>query len=302
MSVSEVFASDFLVRVILRGLCVGVLVSLCSAVLGVSLVLKRYSMIGDGLSHVGFFGLALASCAGVGSLYSMEISIPVVILSAVLILRLSRNDGRINGDAACAVVSTGAVAVGTLLYNLTGGRSGDICSSLFGSASVFTISEKDMLLSLLLSAAVLVWFVLSFKVIFAVTFDETFARAAGVKTGFFGLTLSVLTGLTIVVGMKMMGSIMISALLIFPPLTAMRLTGNFRRTVLLSALISSLSFVVGYLLACWCSLSETLQPVQTGAAVVTVDLIVFCAVYGIAWLTGRIRQRKAGIDGARSAE
>lgn len=293
MTIAEVFASGFLVRVILRGLCVGILVSLCSAVLGVSLVLKRYSMIGDGLSHVGFFGLALASCAGVGSLYSMEISIPVVILSAVLILRLSRNDGRLNGDAACAVVSTGAVAVGTLLYNLTGGRSGDICSSLFGSSSVFTISGKDMILSLLLSAAVLVWFALSFKTIFAVTFDETFARAAGVKTGFFGLTLSVLTGLTIVVGMKMMGSIMISALLIFPPLTAMRLTGNFRRTVALSALISSLSFIVGYLAACWCSLSGTVQPVQTGAAVVTVDLIAFCAVYGIAWIVGRVRQKNA---------
>ena len=294
MSISEIFASAFLVRIILRGLLVGLLVSLCSAVLGVSLVLKRYSMIGDGLSHVGFFGLALASCAGVGSLYSMEISIPVVILSAVLILRLSRNDGRLNGDAACAVVSTGAVAVGTLLYNLTGGRSGDICSSLFGSSSIFTISEKDMILSLLLSAAVLVWFALSFKIIFAVTFDETFARAAGVKTGLFGLTLSVLTGLTIVVGMKMMGSIMISALLIFPPLTAMRLTGNFRRTVILSAVISCLSFVAGYLLACLCSLSETLQPVQTGAAVVTVDLAVFCAVYGIMALLGRIRQKKAG--------
>ncbi len=295
MTAADIFASDFLVRVILRGLAVGILVSLCSAVLGVSLVLKRYSMIGDGLSHVGFFGLALASCAGVGSLYSMEISIPVVILSAVLILRLSKNDGRLNGDAACAVVSTGAVAVGTLLYNLTGGRSGDICSSLFGSSSIFTISGKDMLLSLALSAAVLVWFVLSFKTIFAVTFDETFARAAGVKTGFFGLTLSVLTGLTIVVGMKMMGSIMISALLIFPPLTAMRLTGNFRRTVILSALISALSFVIGYLAACWCSLSESLQPVQTGAAVVTVDLIAFCAVYGAAGIAGRIRQKRAGI-------
>ena len=126
MTFGDVLASGFLVRIMLRGLVVGLLVSVCSAVLGVSLVLKRYSMIGDGLSHVGFFGLALASCAGVGSLYSMEISIPVVILSAVLILRLSRNDGRLNGDAACAVVSTGAVAVGTLMYNIAGGRSGDI--------------------------------------------------------------------------------------------------------------------------------------------------------------------------------
>ncbi len=294
MTLGDVFASGFLVRIMLRGLVVGLLVSVCSAVLGVSLVLKRYSMIGDGLSHVGFFGLALASCAGVGSLYSMEISIPVVILSAVLILRLSRNDGRLNGDAACAVVSTGAVAVGTLMYNVTGGRSGDICSSLFGASSIFTISEKDMFLSVLLSAAVLVWFVVSFKTIFAVTFDETFARAAGVKTGFFGLTLSVLTGLTIVVGMKMMGSIMISALLIFPPLTAMRLTGNFRRTVILSAVVSSASFTAGYLASCIISLSDRLPPVQTGAAVVTVNLVVFCTVYAVMWIAGRIRQRALG--------
>ena len=291
MNIGGVLLSGFLVRIILRGLVVGLLVSVCSAALGVSLVLKRYSMIGDGLSHVGFFGLALAACAGVGSLYSMEISIPVVILSAVLILRLSRNDGRLNGDAACAVVSTGAVAVGTLMYNIAGGRSGDICSSLFGASSVFTISEKDMILSVLLSAAVLLWFALSFKTIFAVTFDETFARAAGVKTRLFGLTLSVLTGLTIVVGMKMMGSIMISALLIFPPLTAMRLTGNFRRTVILSAVISSASFTVGYLLSCAVSLSDAVPPVQTGAAVVTVNLLVFCAVYAIAWGTGILRRK-----------
>lgn len=296
MTLYEIMTSDFLVRVILRGLAVGLLVSLCSAVLGVSLVLKRYSMIGDGLSHVGFFGLALASAAGVGSLYSMEISIPVVILSAVLILRLSRGNGRLNGDAACAVVSTGAVAVGTLLYNVTGGRSGDICSSLFGSSSVFTISGKDMILSLLLSAAVLAWFVLSFKTIFSVTFDETFARAAGVKTNLYGLTLSVLTGMTIVVGMKMMGSIMISALLIFPPLTAMRITGNFQRTVILSAVISAASFTVGYLVTCAVSLGETFAPIQTGAAVVTVNLLVFCAVYGIAWLRGRIRQKMTGMS------
>lgn len=296
MTLYEIMTSDFLVRVILRGLAVGLLVSLCSAVLGVSLVLKRYSMIGDGLSHVGFFGLALASAAGVGSLYSMEISIPVVILSAVLILRLSRGNGRLNGDAACAVVSTGAVAVGTLLYNVTGGRSGDICSSLFGSSSVFTISGKDMILSLLLSAAVLAWFVLNFKTIFSVTFDETFARAAGVKTNLYGLTLSVLTGMTIVVGMKMMGSIMISALLIFPPLTAMRITGNFRRTVILSAVISAASFTVGYFVTCAVSLGETFAPIQTGAAVVTVNLLVFCAVYGIAWLRGRIRQKMTGMS------
>ena len=287
MSLSEILASDFLIRVIIRALVVGVLVSLCASILGVSLVLKRYSMIGDGLSHVGFFGLALASAAGVSSVYSMEVSIPVVILAAVLILRLSRNDGRLSGDAACAVVSTGAVAVGTLLYNLTGGRSGDICSSLFGSASVITITDKDMVISIILSAVVIAWFVLTFKTIFAVTFDETFAHAAGVSTNLFGLSLSVLTGITIVVGMKMMGSIMISAILIFPALTAMRLTGNFKRTVLLSAVISVVCFLIGFLFACAFSL-------QTGAAVVTANLVAFCLVHACAAVVEKKRQRDVG--------
>ena len=268
MSIADILASEFLLRVVVRALIVGTLVSLCASVLGVSLVLKRHSMIGDGLSHVGYFGLALAACAGVSQTYSMEISVPVVILAAVLIFRLSRNEGKLNGDAACAVVSTGAVAIGTLLYNVTGGRSGDICSSLFGSASVVTISDKDMILSVILSAAVLVWFLICRKTIFAVSFDETFAGAAGVKTERLGLILAILTGVTIVVGMKMMGSIMISALIIFPSLTAMRLTKNFRVTVILSAILSVVCFIVGFLLACLFSL-------QTGAAVVAVELAVF---------------------------
>ena len=275
MSIAELFASEFLMRVVIRALVVGVLVSLCSSILGVSLVLKRYSMIGDGLSHVGFFGLAIAACAGAAANYSMEISIPIVILAAVLILRLSKNEGRMNGDAACAVVSTGAVAVGTLMYNFTGGRSGDICNSLFGSASVVTISDKDMVLSIVLSAVVLGWFLLCRKTIFSVTFDETFAGAAGVNTDVFGVILAVLTGITIVVGMKMMGSIMISALIIFPALTAMQLTKSFKWTVLLAALISVGCFIVGFFAACCFSL-------QTGAAVVTAELLCFCLAAGAA--------------------
>ncbi len=283
MSITEIFASEFLMRVVLRALVVGVLVSLCSSVLGVSLVLKRYSMIGDGLSHVGFFGLALASCAGVASTYSMEISIPIVILAAILILRLSKNEGRMNGDAACAVVSTGAVAVGTLMYNLTGGRSGDICNSLFGSASVITISNKDLVLSVILSAVVLGWSILCRKVIFSVTFDETFAGAVGLRTELFGTVLAVLTGVTIVVGMKMMGSIMISALIIFPALTAMRLTKSFGTTVVISAVVSVVSFLVGFFAACIFSL-------QTGAAVVAAELLCFIIVCAVTEASSRIRR------------
>lgn len=285
MSIADIFASEFLVKVVFRALVVGILVSLCSSILGVSLVLKRYSMIGDGLSHVGFFGLAVAACAGVGATYSLEISVPIVIIAAVLILRLSRSNGRMNGDAACAVVSTGTVAVGTLIYNFTGGKSGDICNSLFGSASVITISNKDMLISAVLSFIVLVWFIVFSKIIFSVTFDETFAGAAGIRTELFNTTLAVLTGVTITVGMKMMGAIMISALIIFPSLTAMRLTKSFKVTVILSALISVVCFVSGFFAACCLSL-------QTGAAVVTVELAVFALVCAATAIISKIRMKK----------
>lgn len=290
MSIAEIFASEFLIRVVVRALVVGVLVSLCSSILGVSLVLKRYSMIGDGLSHVGFFALALAACAGVSATYSMELAIPIVVLAAVLILRLSKNEGRLNGDSACAVVSTGAVAVGTLMYNFTGGKSGDICASLFGSASIVTISDKDMVISMILSAVVIAWFVLCAKTIFSVTFDETFAHAAGVSTNLFGILLSVLTGITIVVGMKMMGSIMISALIIFPALTAMRITKSFKLTVILSAGISVVCFIVGFFAACIWSL-------QTGAAVVTVELICFALVCAVSAVASKIRNKRLSAQG-----
>lgn len=287
MQLTEIFASEFLMRVVVRAMVVGVLVSLCASVLGVSLVLTRYSMIGDGLSHVGFFALALSAAAGVSAAYSMEVSVPIVILAAVLILRLSKRDGRLNGDSACAIVSTGAVAVGTLMYNFTGGKSGDICNSLFGSASVVTISDKDMVLSVILSVVVLVWFMLCSKIIFAVTFDETFAHAAGIKTDIFSVLLAVLTGVTIVVGMKMMGSIMISALIIFPALTAMRLTKSFRLTVIFSAVISVVCFVAGFLTACVFSL-------QTGAAVVTAELLCFVVVSAVSAIVSEMKKRARG--------
>lgn len=288
MSISELFSSEFLVKVVLRAMIVGILVSLCASVLGVSLVLKRYSMIGDGLSHVGFFALALATVSGVGATYSIEVSVPIVILAAVLIMRLSKNDGKLNGDAACAVVSTGAVAVGTLIYNFTGGRSGDICNSLFGSASIITISDKDMVISVVLSVCVIGWFIVFSKLIFASTFDETFASAAGVKTNLFGLMLAFLTGITIVVGMKMMGSIMISALIIFPALTAMRVTKSFKLTVILSAVISVVCFIVGFFMACVFSL-------QTGAAVVTTEVICFGAVTAVSGAVGRIKMKRTSL-------
>lgn len=274
MSIAEILQTPYITGIVVRSLVVGLLTSLCAALLGVTLVLKRYSMIGDGLSHVGFFALALSTAAGVSAAWSMEASIPVVVLAAVLILRLSRAR-HIEGDAACAIVSTGAVAVGTILNNLMGVRSADVCSSLFGSASIVTLSAKDMWLSVALTVAVLVWYLCFARRIFAVTFDESFARAAGCRTGSMQLVLAVFTGLTIVVGMKMMGSIMISALILFPPMAAMQLCGSFRSTVLAAAGISAVSFLIGFFIACALSL-------QTGATVVAVQLAAFllCAALG----------------------
>ena len=275
MSIQELFATPFLASILVRSLLVGLLTSLCAALLGVTLVLKRDSMIGDGLSHVGFFALALSTAAGVSAAWSMEASIPIVVLAAVLILRLSRSR-HIEGDAACAIVSTGAVAVGTIMNNVMGVKSADVCSSLFGSASIVTLSGKDMALSVALTIAVLVWYFCFARRIFAVTFDESFARAAGCKTGTMQLVLAIFTGLTIVVGMKMMGAIMISALILFPPMAAMQICGSFRRTVATAAAIAMASFLIGFTLACALSL-------QTGATVVTVQLGVFlaCAAIGV---------------------
>ena len=275
MSIQELFATPFLASILVRSLLVGLLTSLCASLLGVTLVLKRYSMIGDGLSHVGFFALALSTAAGVSAAWSMEASIPIVVLAAVLILRLSRSR-HIEGDAACAIVATGAVAVGTIMNNVMGVKSADVCSSLFGSASIVTLSGKDMALSVALTIAVLVWYFCFARRIFAVTFDESFARAAGCKTGTMQLVLAIFTGLTIVVGMKMMGAIMISALILFPPMAAMQICGSFRRTVATAAAIAVASFLIGFTLACALSL-------QTGATVVTVQLGVFlaCAAIGV---------------------
>ena len=270
MTFTEILSSPFLTALVGKSLVVGILVSLCASLLGVSLVLKRYSMIGDGLSHVGFFALALAAAAGVSGTHSLEASLPIVILAAVLILRLSRSE-KINGDAACAIVSTGAVAIGTLINNLTGTGSADVCSSLFGSASIVTLSDKDMGISIVLSAVVLLWYAIFARQIFAVTFDESFARSAGCPTERINIALAILTGVTIVLGMKMMGALMISALILFPPMTAMRLFGNFRSVVISSAVISILCFLVGFFLACWFGL-------QTGAMVVTVNVLVFALV------------------------
>jgi zinc transport system permease protein len=250
---------------LLRALVVGLLVSLCSALLGVSLVLKRYSMIGDGLSHVGFGALALATAFNWAPL---AVSIPVTVIAAFLLLRLSES-GRIKGDAAIALISASAVAIGVFVISMTTGMNTDVDNYLFGS--VLALSEADLILSVALSLAVLLLFILFYNRIFAITFDETFARATGTRAEVYNTLLAALIALTIVVGMRMMGALLISSLIIFPALSAMRLCRRFKTVTICAALISVVCFFSGLMVS-------YLFAAPTGASVVLMNLAVFLAL------------------------
>lgn len=245
-----------------RALIVGVLVSLCAALLGVSLVLKRYSMIGDGLSHVGFGALAIASAL---NLAPLAVAVPTVIVAAVLLLRLSRNS-RVKGDAAIAIISSSALAIGVISVSLTTGMNTEVSSYMFGS--ILSLSRSDAVLSVLLSAAVLLLFVLFYPRIFAVTFDENFSRATGIRTGVYNTLLAVLTAVTVVLGMRMMGALLISSLIIFPALSAMRLCRSFKAVILSAAIISVLCFLAGVM-------ASYFLETPTGASIVVANLLVF---------------------------
>jgi zinc transport system permease protein len=259
-TLAEMFSYAFLVRAVV----VGLMVALCSALLGVSLVLKRYSMIGDGLSHVGFGSLAVATALHAAPL---AVSIPVVVLAAFLLLRVSENS-KIRGDAAIALISTSALAVGVLVISMTTGMNTDVCNYLFGS--ILAMSKADVYLSVALSAAVLALFVLFYNRIFAVTFDESFARACGVNAGAYNALIALLTALTIVLGMRMMGALLITSLIIFPALTSMRLCKKFKNVVVCSAVVSVVCFFAGVVLS-------YLYATPTGASVVAVNIAAFAA-------------------------
>ena len=247
---------------ILRALIVGVLVSLCASLLGVSLVLKRYSMIGDGLSHVGFGAIAVATAFNWAP---MEFTIPVVIIAAFLLLRFSENSS-IKGDSAIAIISTGALAFGILVASMTTGMNTDINSYLFGSILAMTLN--DVLLSVVLSAVVIVLFVLFYNKIFAVTFDETFSNATGIRANVYNMLIAILTAITIVLGMRMMGALLISSLIIFPALTSMRVCKHFKTVVIVSAVISIICFLLGLIISYFFS-------TPTGATVVVINIGIF---------------------------
>jgi len=254
----EMFSYTFITRALL----VGMIVSLCAALLGVSLVLKRYSMIGDGLSHVGFGALAVAMVLGAAPL---AFTIPVVVLAALLLLRLSETS-KIKGDAAIGMIATAALAIGVMVLSLARNANADISGYLFGS--ILVMSKDDVTISLWLGGAVLVLFVLFYRRIFTVTFDEAFARATGLNAGLYNTLIAVLTAVTIVLGMRLMGAMLISSLVIFPALTAMRICKSFRAVTLTAAAVSLVSFFIGM------SVSYLLST-PAGASVVLVNAVMF---------------------------
>jgi zinc transport system permease protein len=259
-----------------RALLVGVMVALCAALLGVNLVLKRYSMIGDGLSHVGFGALAIATAFGAAPLM---VAIPVVIAAAFLLLRLGERS-KIKGDAAIALISTGSLAVGVMTISLTIGMNVDVCNYMFGS--ILAMSKSDVTLSIALSAVVVALYLLFYGQIFAVTFDEGFARATGVKAGLYNMLLALLTAVTVVVGMRLMGALLISSLVIFPALTSMRLMRSYRSVIVCAAILSVICFVIGMTVS-------YLAATPAGASVVAVNMLAFGIFSGIAFVRERRR-------------
>ncbi|MBQ6637723.1 MAG: metal ABC transporter permease [Lachnospiraceae bacterium] len=259
---------------------VSTLIALCSSLLGVTLVLKRFSFIGDGLSHVAFGAIAIASVFNLTN--EMLLVLPLTVISAILLLRTGQN-ARIKGDAAIAMISVGALAIGYLLMNLfakSSNLSGDVCSTLFGSTALLTLSEKDVIICGVLSAVVVVIFVLFYNKILAVTFDENFAKAVGTNTEGYNLLIATVIAVIIVVAMKLVGSLLVSALIIFPALSAMRIFKSFKQVTICSAVLSVVCALTGI---CISVLAET----PVGATIVVVDL----AAFGIAALIGAIAGR-----------
>lgn len=254
----EMFSYPFLVR----AMVVGLLVSLCCAMLGVSLVLKCYLMIGDGLSNVGFGALAVASVLNVAPL---SFAIPVVVAAAFFLLRMNENS-LIKGDAAIALVSTGSLSIGVLVMSLTTGMNLDVCNYMFGS--ILAMTQSDVYLSMVLSALVLLLFILFYHKMFAITFDETFAKATGIRVGFYKMLLAVLTALTITLGMRLMGTLLISSLIVFPALTAMRLCRSFKWVMIHSIFISFICFFLGLVMS-------YLAATPPGASVVAMNIVMF---------------------------
>lgn len=255
----EMMSHTFIQRAVL----VGTLVSLCAALLGVSLVLKRYSMIGDGLSHVGFGILTIATAFGFAS--PLYIAIPGVMIFAVILLKIG-NNSKLKSDSAIALISSSALAIGVAVTSVTTGMNTDVCNFMFGS--ILAMSRSDVYLSVIVSIIVAILFILYYRKLFLITFDEEFAKASGLKAAKYTNLIAILTALVIVIGMRMMGTMLISSIIIFPALTSMRLFKSFKKVVISSGIVSVLAFLIGIYLS-------YIYNISTGATIVLVNLTIF---------------------------
>lgn len=247
---------------------VGILIALCAGLIGVPLVLKRFSFIGDGLSHVAFGAIAIATVLNVTN--NMLIVLPVTVIAAIFLLHTGQNT-KIKGDAAMGMLSVGALAVGYLLMNVfstSSNTSGDVCSTLFGSNSILTLDKEKVIFCAILSILVILFYVLYYNKIFAVTFDEDFAKATGIRTNIYNLVLAVVIAVIIVVAMNLVGSLLISALVIFPAVSAMRIFNSFRKVTVAAAVISVLCAGTGIIISV---VAET----PVGATIVACNILVF---------------------------
>ena len=263
-------------------LVVGVLIALCSSLLGVTLVLKRFSFIGDGLSHVAFGAMAIAAVLGMTD--DMPLTLGVTVACAILLLRTGQHT-KIKGDAAVAMISVGSLAIGYLLMNLfstSSNLSGDVCSTLFGSTSILTLTQTEVWLCAGLSVVVVAVFVLFYNKIFAVTFDEDFAKAVGTRADLYNLLIAVIIAVVIVLAMNLVGSLLISALVIFPALSAMRVYKNFRAVTICSAALSVCCAVIGILIS-------VLAGTPVGSTIVAVDIAAFLIFTAAGRILGGVR-------------
>lgn len=261
-------------------LIVGVFIALCSSLLGVTLVLKRFSYIGDGLSHVAFGALAVATIFRVAN--NTVFVMPVTIITAILLLRTGQNS-KIKGDSAIAMLSVGSLAVGYLVLNVfstSTNIAGDVCSTLFGATLILTLTEAEVFVSVIMSIVVIFIFCFFYNKIFAVTFDENFAKATGMKSDRYNLLIAVVTAIIIVLAMNLVGSLLISALVIFPALSAMRMIQNFKGVVICSAIISVICALIGMMVS-------ILFSTPVGATIVVVNIVAFFICAGIGKAMGR---------------
>jgi len=259
---------------------VGVLIALCSSLLGVTLVLKRYSYIGDGLSHVAFGAMAIANVLDMAK-QSTLIVMPITVIVAILLLRTGQNK-KINGDALIAMLSVGALAFGYMIMNLfpAGANiSGDVCTTLFGSISILTLSKDEVVICIVMSVVVILICIIFYNRIFAVTFDENFAKATGIRTDWFNLLIAVIIAVIIVLGMNLVGSLLISALVIFPALSSMRIIDNFRGVVISSAVISVVCSLSGMIIS-------VLMSTPVGSTIVAANIVVFIICFAVGKVRG----------------